>query len=1097
MRPVRLEMNGFASFRTATTVDFEGADYFALIGPTGAGKSTVIDAMVFALYGTAPRWDHATSVKYALAPTVNRGTVRFVFDVGGERYQVAREVRRVGGKPLQKSATLERFDDPTSATADSDHVQPLVTEVSGVRQAVTALLGLTFEDFTKAVVLPQGRFAEFLNATSGERQDILLKLLGAFHYDAIGRAAGARRSQAAAELATADARIGDLSDATPEAAEQAAERLADLQALGTLTEGLLRDLDAARDRSRSAAAALTAAERTVARLDAVAIPDGVADLAERSAAARAEAERLSAAAAEAEHAFTAARGALEAAGNRSLLERRREQWTEHAELEAALPALAEATVRVRDEEASAREALASAEATHAETVAARFTAERTDADAEAALTDLLSRRSTVAALTPPDGLDDLAARLDAAAAQVEGATRAHAEAEAADELARSALRAAGDRDALAADERRYGEALELAATVAGLERDHETARTALDQAREAAETAEADLERARVRADAALEVATAAGLRGHLRVGDACPVCTATVATLPSPLDAAEADAARSALRDAEAAARSARDAATRAESEVNGHARAVTQARERLATLLPDGGDPAALREAAATALARANEARAAADRADAERLARRDALAGATRAAGALDSERHAALAGLRSARAGVAPLGAPDTDALPLPEAWRHLAGWAAAEVARLDDSALPEARSARDAAGDTLAGAGAALDRAAAARQRAADAVRVAGAASVRAEDTLARDRARRDELTGALDGAPDAEQTSQGLDLLTGLEERERVTLAARAEAGRARDAALAGQDALGREVAEAGALLRETREPLIPLGAPAVDPSDLPAAWAALAAWARDTRADASEALQRARDAVAASDEDLAAADLALVDAARARGVEVAASGEVASAVAAQQALAHDLHRRIVGDLDKLVTLRAARADTEARRQVAALLHQHMDAKKFKSWLAGAALDVLVESASSSLLELSGGQFTLGHDNGEFHVVDHTDAEARRSVRTLSGGETFQASLALALALSTELGSMSSTAGRLESIFLDEGFGSLDPDSLEVVALTLERLAQGDRMVGIVTHVQGLAERIPTRFNVSRSSRSSTVVREG
>ena len=107
------------------------------------------------------------------------------------------------------------------------------------------------------------------------------------------------------------------------------------------------------------------------------------------------------------------------------------------------------------------------------------------------------------------------------------------------------------------------------------------------------------------------------------------------------------------------------------------------------------------------------------------------------------------------------------------------------------------------------------------------------------------------------------------------------------------------------------------------------------------------------------------------------------------------------------------------------------------------------------------------------------------------------DAEARRSVRTLSGGETFQASLALALALSAELSTMSSTAARLDSIFLDEGFGSLDPDSLEVVAATLERLAQGDRLVGVVTHVQGLAERIPTRFTVARSSRTSTVVREG
>ena len=56
MRPVLLEMNGFASFRDGETVDFADADFFVLVGPTGSGKSTVIDAMVFALYGTVPRW---------------------------------------------------------------------------------------------------------------------------------------------------------------------------------------------------------------------------------------------------------------------------------------------------------------------------------------------------------------------------------------------------------------------------------------------------------------------------------------------------------------------------------------------------------------------------------------------------------------------------------------------------------------------------------------------------------------------------------------------------------------------------------------------------------------------------------------------------------------------------------------------------------------------------------------------------------------------------------------------------------------------------------------------------------------------------------
>ena len=143
-------------------------------------------------------------------------------------------------------------------------------------------------------------------------------------------------------------------------------------------------------------------------------------------------------------------------------------------------------------------------------------------------------------------------------------------------------------------------------------------------------------------------------------------------------------------------------------------------------------------------------------------------------------------------------------------------------------------------------------------------------------------------------------------------------------------------------------------------------------------------------------------------------------------------------------------------------------------------------------------MDDLVAAASETLAALSSGQFDLTHDDGDFFVIDHADADARRSVRTLSGGETFQASLALALALSSQISALAAAgAARLDSIFLDEGFGTLDAETLEVVATTLETLAQGERMVGVVTHVTALAERVPVRFRVARNARTSTVTREG
>src|SRR6202050_1308561 len=112
MRPIILDMLGFASFRDEAHVDFSDADFFALVGPTGSGKSTVIDAMTFALYGSVPRWGHKGMVSLALAPTTARGTVRLVFEVDGQRYVVARELRRMGSQVNQKAASLERLADP-------------------------------------------------------------------------------------------------------------------------------------------------------------------------------------------------------------------------------------------------------------------------------------------------------------------------------------------------------------------------------------------------------------------------------------------------------------------------------------------------------------------------------------------------------------------------------------------------------------------------------------------------------------------------------------------------------------------------------------------------------------------------------------------------------------------------------------------------------------------------------------------------------------------------------------------------------------------------------------------------------------------------
>ena len=118
---------------------------------------------------------------------------------------------------------------------------------------------------------------------------------------------------------------------------------------------------------------------------------------------------------------------------------------------------------------------------------------------------------------------------------------------------------------------------------------------------------------------------------------------------------------------------------------------------------------------------------------------------------------------------------------------------------------------------------------------------------------------------------------------------------------------------------------------------------------------------------------------------------------------------------------ARGAQRRVAERRAAAARIAADRDAAEAAQQVAKMLGGLLRSDGFPRWLVASALDALVADASASLAELSGGQFELTHAGGEFLVVDHADADARRPVKTLSGGETFQASLALALALSAQL----------------------------------------------------------------------------
>jgi DNA repair protein SbcC/Rad50 len=283
---------------------------------------------------------------------------------------------------------------------------------------------------------------------------------------------------------------------------------------------------------------------------------------------------------------------------------------------------------------------------------------------------------------------------------------------------------------------------------------------------------------------------------------------------------------------------------------------------------------------------------------------------------------------------------------------------------------------------------------------------------------------------------------------------------------------------------------------------LVPLGPPTPQRAGLADDWQALAAWAATEQPAQEEAARKATEEAERLRAEQQTAIVTLVRACQAHDVVPEEPAPVTAAalhnaVIATEAQANAHLQSIDERINEAVRVRETLQEARQTSEVARLLAQLLAATGFERWLISEALELLIQSASATLRQLSGDQYSLAcDDDGSFLVVDHRNADEKRSARTLSGGETFQAALALALALADQLTHLATEgAAKLEAIFLDEGFGALDETTLDTVASTIETLGAGDRMVGIVTHVRELADRVPVRYQVTKDTRTSTVER--
>lgn len=994
MRLHRLDVTAFGPFGGPQTVDFDAlsaAGLFLLHGPTGAGKTSVLDAVCYALYGSVPGARQSGSQGMTLrsdhAAAGTRTEVRLELTVAGRRLEVTRQPpwerpkKRGSGTTLDKAqSALREYDAQTGAWKD------LSRSHQEIGEEITQLLGMSREQFCQVVLLPQGDFARFLRADAEARGRLLGRLFDTRRFAEVEKRLAERRRAAEARVRDGDTalladahrmqqaagdamRLPDLAPGEPGLAETV------LAAAAVARSTAREQLTVAHCRLLAAESAQAAADRTLADVREV------ARLQQRLAEARQRARRLEERADAHQEALARMERARKAEAVAPALELRDAADAEHrraAAAQARTRALLEAALVDAGSAGLASAARRAAEelgglesARRAERRLAELVAERTDLDRqERADEDVLQEAETWLS-----GWEAVRSELQT---RIESAQEAAGQAEqlaVQREPAQRRLRAARQRDQFARD------------TDAAQKRALESAEEAVR-----ARTHWLDLKEQRLNG-------IAAELAANLTAGEPCAVCGAKEHPAPARKVAGHVD------REAEERALAAYQ---RAEEQRTEDERRLGLVREALAAATAEAGD---------TPTARLAE--------EAEQVERR--FAQAREAASGL----HAANEELRRA----------EQEHERRSAARQEAAVRTASRVGhreRLDreraslEAELVQARGTAD----SVAARAAQLERRAALLTEAADAARAAEDTAQRLKDADAR-------LADAAFRAGFDTPREAAAALLDDAAHRE---LQRRLDAWQSEEAAVRAV------LAEAGTAAAAEQPP-----------ADLASAEHAAAA-----------AAQRVRDAASAR------------DAAARRCTELdRLSARAADAVRRLGPLREEY--------DRVARLAALTAGTSADNE---------RKMRLESYVLAARLEQVAAAATARLQRMSSGRYTLVHSDDRtgrgrsglgLHVIDAWTGR-ERDTATLSGGETFFASLALALGLADVV---TDEAGgvRLDTLFIDEGFGSLDDQTLDEVLDVLDSLRERDRSVGIVSHVADLRRRIHAQLEVVKG-RSGSVLRQ-